>query len=77
MNQQASTEVLPCLHQVVCTEVVLSEWALIITAEGTFHRVDTWMGLVLVEESHPGSGLFRFLVAEPRVGVYKERVYRT
>jgi hypothetical protein len=43
MNQQASTEVLPCLHQVICTEVVLSIWALVITAEGTLHRVDTRM----------------------------------
>ena len=54
--------------------MILSEGALVITTEGTLHRIDIWMHPELVEESHPGSRLLRFLIAEAAVCVDEEWV---
>jgi len=40
VDQYSAAEVEPCLHQVVSTEVVRFEWALIVAAETTLHRVN-------------------------------------
>jgi hypothetical protein len=72
VDEQCSAEVSSSLQKIFCAKVVLSEWAFIIAAETAFHRKDV-RALEFVKQGHTGRGLFVFLVAEPRVVVYKKR----
>jgi hypothetical protein len=49
MNQDSAAEVNPSLHQIVSTEVVLSERAFIIATETALHRVNAGVAFKLVK----------------------------
>jgi len=72
VNHKGPTEVPPCLHQVICAEMVVLVWAHVVPAERGLDRVDGWT-LQFVEESHASGGFFRFLISKSGVAIDEER----
>lgn len=76
MNQDSAAEVNPSLHQIVSTEVVLSERAFIIATETAFHRVNTGVAFKLVKNWHSSCRLFcASLIPKSGIVVNKKGTY--
>ena len=67
MNEDGPAEINASLNQIFGAKVVAGERSLIISAKGTFHRVNATIHAVLIEEGHACSGIFGFLVPKSRI----------